>query len=182
MLIVECVVCVVCLQDFWAISLLPERTVPRTTQNFAFLAFPPEISFFHFLSGVLKVGAFRLLCETTAEKLSKCDAKFGRDSAKTLVKMEAVHKLLKISKSEMSKHLDSSSLAWVKRPKSWSEWETQLFLLEGICTVILWQDYCGKGNLRKSCWSTVGRRFSNWACLFVHRQKRVILICVCEWF
>ena len=29
-------------------------------------------------------------------------------------------------------------------------WKTQLFLLSGICTVILWQDYCGKGNLRKS--------------------------------
>ena len=24
---------------------------------------------------------------------------------------------------------------------------------------ILWQDYCGKGNLRKSYWDTVGRRF-----------------------
>ena len=29
-------------------------------------------------------------------------------------------------------------------------WKTQSFLLKGICTVILWQDYCGKGNLRKS--------------------------------
>ena len=29
-------------------------------------------------------------------------------------------------------------------------WKTQSFLLRGICTVILWQDYCGKGNLRKS--------------------------------
>ena len=28
-------------------------------------------------------------------------------------------------------------------------WKTQLFLLSGICTVIFWQDYCGKGNLRK---------------------------------
>ena len=28
--------------------------------------------------------------------------------------------------------------------------KTQLFLLSGICTVILWQDYYGKGNLRKS--------------------------------
>ena len=38
-------------------------------------------------------------------------------------------------------------------------WRTQSFLLSGICTVILWQDYCGKGNLRKSYSSTVGRRF-----------------------
>ena len=29
-------------------------------------------------------------------------------------------------------------------------WEIQLFLLSGICTVIFWQDYYGKGNLRKS--------------------------------
>ena len=29
-------------------------------------------------------------------------------------------------------------------------WKTQSFLLKGICMVILWQDYCGKGNLRKS--------------------------------
>ena len=28
-------------------------------------------------------------------------------------------------------------------------WKTQSFLLKGIYTVILWQDYCGKGNLRK---------------------------------
>ena len=38
-------------------------------------------------------------------------------------------------------------------------WKTQSFLLNAICTVILWQDYYGKGNLRKSYWSTVGRRF-----------------------
>ena len=30
-------------------------------------------------------------------------------------------------------------------------WKTQSFLLSEICTVILWQDYYGKGNLRKSC-------------------------------
>ena len=29
-------------------------------------------------------------------------------------------------------------------------WKTQLFLLSGICTIILWQDYYGKSNLRKS--------------------------------
>ena len=27
---------------------------------------------------------------------------------------------------------------------------SQLFFLSGICTVNLWQDCCGKGNLRKS--------------------------------
>ena len=38
-------------------------------------------------------------------------------------------------------------------------WKTQSFLLSEICTVILWQDCYGKGNLRKSYCSTVGRRF-----------------------
>ena len=38
-------------------------------------------------------------------------------------------------------------------------WKTQLFLLRGICTVILWQDYYGKGNLRKSYRNMVGRKF-----------------------
>ena len=37
-------------------------------------------------------------------------------------------------------------------------WKTQLFLLSGICTVILWHDCYGKGNLRKSHCSAVGRR------------------------
>ena len=37
--------------------------------------------------------------------------------------------------------------------------KTQLFLLIEICTVILWQDYYGKGNLRKSYYSTVGKGF-----------------------
>ena len=64
-------------------------------------------------------------------------------SAYTQVKMEDAHNLLKIPKSECPD-------IWIrlprhKWPKSWS-----LFLLSGICTVILWQDCYGKGNLRKS--------------------------------
>ena len=38
-------------------------------------------------------------------------------------------------------------------------WKTESFLLNEICTVILWQDNYGKGNLRKSYWNTVGRKF-----------------------
>ena len=38
-------------------------------------------------------------------------------------------------------------------------WKTQSFLLKGICMVILWQDYYGKGNPRKSFWSMAGRKF-----------------------
>ena len=38
--------------------------------------------------------------------------------------------------------------------------KTQLFLLNGICMVILWQDYYGKGSLRNSYCNTVGRKVS----------------------
>ena len=38
-------------------------------------------------------------------------------------------------------------------------WKTQSFLLSEICMVILWQDCYGKGNLRKSYWSTFGKKF-----------------------
>ena len=54
-------------------------------------------------------------------------------------------------------------------------WETQSFLLNEICVVTLWQDCCGRGNLRKSYWSTVGKRFPNWECLFVHRENGLFL-------
>ena len=51
-------------------------------------------------------------------------------------------------------------------------WKTQSFLL------ILLQDCCGKGNLRKSYCSTVGKRFPI-GMLIRTPLKRVILICVC---
>ena len=70
-------------------------------------------------------------------------------SAYTQVKMEDAHKLLKIPKSECPD-------IWIrlprhKWPKSCPVWKTQSFLLSEICMDILWQDYYGKSNLRKSC-------------------------------
>ena len=41
--------------------------------------------------------------------------------------------------------------------------------------VFLWQDCYGKGNLRTSFSNTFGRRFPNWECLFVHREKGLFL-------
>ena len=38
----------------------------------------------------------------------------------------------------------------------------QAFFLSEIYMVIFWQDCYGKGHLRKSYWSTVGRRFPSW--------------------
>ena len=90
--------------------------------------------------------------------------------AKTQVKMEDA---IEIPKSECP---DS----WICLPRTNGQnhgqvWKTQLFLSNEICTVILWQDYCGKGYLRKSYCNTVGRRFPNWECLFVHREKGLFL-------
>ena len=87
--------------------------------------------------------------------------------------MEDAHELLKIPKSECPDIL-------IRLPRHNGQnhgpvWKIQSFLLSEICTVILWQDYYVKGNLRKSYCSTVGRRFPNWECLFVHHQKGLFL-------
>ena len=66
------------------------------------------------------------------------------------VKMEDAHKLLKIPKSECPD-------IWIRLTHDTNgqnhgpAWQAQSFLLSEICRVILWQDYYGKGNLRKSC-------------------------------
>ena len=54
-------------------------------------------------------------------------------------------------------------------------WKTQLFLLRGICTVILWQDFYGKGHLRRILLKHGCDKVSNWVCLFVHRGKGLFL-------
>ena len=84
-------------------------------------------------------------------RLPGCDGQAADAvSAYTQVKMEDAHKLLKIPKSECPD-------IWIrlrrhKWPKSWSSMEDPVLfpLRAGICTVILWQDYCGKGNLGTS--------------------------------
>ena len=73
--------------------------------------------------------------------------------AYTQVKMEDAPKLLKIPNSECPVYQDTSGL------NHGPVWKIQSFLLSEICTVILWQDYYGKSNLRKSYWNTVGRKF-----------------------
>ena len=55
------------------------------------------------------------------------------------------------------------------------KWLAQSFLLKGVCTVILWQDYYGKGNLRKSYSRTVERKFP--VGNVVHDEN--VIICVC---
>ena len=41
--------------------------------------------------------------------------------------------------------------------------------------VILWQDYYGRGNLRKILLKHGWEKVSNWECLFVHREKGLFL-------
>ena len=82
-------------------------------------------------------------------RLPGCDGQAADAiSACTQVKMEDAHKLLKIPKSECP------DIWFVYHDTNGQNhgpvWKTQSFLSKGICTVILWQDYCGKGNLRKS--------------------------------
>ena len=82
-------------------------------------------------------------------RLPGCDGQAADAvSAETQVKMEDAHKLLKIQ----NRSVQTFGFVYhdTNGPNHGPVWKTQLFLLGGICTVILWQDYCGKGNLRKS--------------------------------
>ena len=98
-------------------------------------------------------------------------------SACTQVKMEDAPKLLKIPESECPD-------IWIrlprhKWPKSWSSMEDPVVPLERNLyghplAGLLWDRQFEK-ILLKYGWEKV----SNWECLFVYREKRVILICVC---
>ena len=70
-------------------------------------------------------------------------------SAYTQVKMEDAHKLLKNSKIGMSRHFGFVYHDTNGRNHG-PVWKTQSFLLNEIYMVILWQDFYGKGNLRRS--------------------------------
>ena len=100
-------------------------------------------------------------------------------SAYTQIKMEDAPKLFKKSKIGMSRHLDSSTTTQVAkimvqygRPSrsSWTKsvWSSPL-------AGLLWERQFEK-ILLKYGWEKV----SNWECLFVHREKRVILY-LCMW-
>ena len=69
-------------------------------------------------------------------------------SVETQVKMEDAPTLLRVPKSEVQR------FGYVQRstngPNHGPVWKTQSFFSKGICTVIVQQEYSGKGNLRKS--------------------------------
>ena len=83
-------------------------------------------------------------------RLPGCDGQAADAvSAYTQVKMEDAHKLL-----EKTQNRSVQTFGFVCHDTNGQNhgpvWKTQSFLLKGICTVILSQDYYGKGNLRKS--------------------------------
>ena len=69
-------------------------------------------------------------------------------SACTQVKMEDAHKLLKIQ--NRSVQIFGFVYHDTNGQNHGPVWKTQSFFLSEICTVILWQDCCGKGNLRRA--------------------------------
>ena len=95
-------------------------------------------------------------------------------SAYTQVKMEDAPKLLEIPKSDCPD-------IWIrlprhKWPKSWSSMEDPVVPLErNLYGHPLAGLIYGKGNLRKSYCSTVGRRFPIGNAFFVHSEKRLFL-------
>ena len=54
-------------------------------------------------------------------------------------------------------------------------WKTQSFLSKGICTVILWQDCDGRGNLRKFFLKHGWEKVLNWERFFVNRARGLFL-------
>ena len=54
-------------------------------------------------------------------------------------------------------------------------WKFQSSFLSEICTVILWQDCCGKGNFEKVLLENGWGKIPNWECLFVDRENGLFL-------
>ena len=82
-------------------------------------------------------------------RLPRCDGQAADAvSAYTQVKMEDTPKL---SKKFQTRNVQTFGFVYHDKngPNHGPVWKTQLFPLNGICTVIPWQDYHGKGNSRK---------------------------------
>ena len=92
--------------------------------------------------------------------------------------MEDAPKLLKIPQSECPD-------IWIRLPRhkwpnSWSSMEGSIVPLERNLyghplAGLLWEKQFEKILLKHG-----GEKIPNWECLFVHREERIILICVCE--
>ena len=72
----------------------------------------------------------------------------------------------------MPRHLDTSTEN-TNGQNHGPVWKTPLFLLNEICTVILWQDNNEKGNSKKALLEHMaGRKVPNCECFFVNPGKR----------
>ena len=98
-------------------------------------------------------------------------------SSKTQVKMEDAHKLLKIPNRNVQ------TFGFVYHDRNGQNhgpvWKTHSFLLSEICTVTFWQDCYGKGSLRKSYLSTVGRKFPFRNAYSYTVKKDYSCLCMC---
>ena len=87
---------------------------------------------------------------TEQGRLLGCDGQAADAvSANTQVKMEDAHKLF-VKFQNRSVQTFGFVYHDTNGQNHGPVWKTQSFLLSEICMVILWQDYYGKGNLRKS--------------------------------
>ena len=98
-------------------------------------------------------------------------------SAYTQIKMEDAPKLFKIQKSECPD-------IWIrlprhKWPKSWSSMEDPVVPFERNLYGHPLAGLSWERQFEKILLGYGWEKVSNWECLFVHREKRIILICVC---
>ena len=96
-------------------------------------------------------------------------------SAYTQVKMEDAPKLLNIQSVQIFGYVCQSTNGQNHGPVC----KIRSFLLSEICTVILWRDYYGKGNLRKFSWNTVGKKSQIGNAYSLTEKKGYS--CLCMW-
>ena len=95
-------------------------------------------------------------------------------------KMEDAHKLLKVPKSECPDILDSSTTTTQMAKNHGPVWKDPVVPLErNLYGHPFGRDYYGKRQFEKVLLKHGWEKIPNWECLFVHREKRINLICVC---
>ena len=98
-------------------------------------------------------------------------------SAYSQIKMEDAPSLFKNSKVRMSRYLDTSTEAQMAKIIVQYGRPSRSFQ-SGICTVIVWQDFHGKGNLRKFYWNTIGKKFQIGSACSLTKKKDYSYLCM----
>ena len=109
-------------------------------------------------------------------RLPSCDGQAAdAASVHTQVKMEDAHKLFKKFQNRSVR-----TFGFVYHDTNGQNhgpvWKIQSFFLSGICMVILWQDYCGKGESLIETWLGEGVQLGM---RIRTPSERVNLVCVC---